>query len=459
MSQQGDEKGVRYRLPHFVAQWKDHGDSIGSAGSPRDYHRDLLSFSLGGKTNLNNWIANADVTFASGLYDQPIYYDGYFTNSGLSAGIDMSDPRAPQFNFVGANVDNPANYSTSSYVNRHQIAHDKDVQGSLNIERTFNFTDKNKFTVKFGGRYKYKEDDHTRNYFQYTLKTGKVSMENFLSNYARKDYFNGKYDLSGAIANGYLMEEYYQKNLSLFQPDQTYIRQNTDPDTYYGNETLGATYVEGKLTLNKLDIITGLRYENTGFTYNGNIVSFDDKGAYVSTNKVAVNAGFDGFFPSLNLKYAIDQRTNVRAAATRSLSRPGYYDLVPWQEVETRRKRMKIGNPDLDQSTSTNLDFLFEHYLKSLGLISGGIFYKNIDNYIYESIYTQQGGAFDKYQVTQTVNGANAHVYGYEIAWQQQLTFLPGFLNGFGIYGNFTQIQSTGQFFASEHIWILSFFK
>ncbi len=103
---------------------------------------------------------------------------------------------------------------------------------------------------------------------------------------------------------------------------------------------------------------------------------------------------------------------------------------------------MKIGNPDLDQSTSTNLDFLFEHYLKSLGLISGGIFYKNIDNYIYQSIYAQQGGAFDKYQVTQTVNGANAHVYGYEIAWQQQLTFLPGFLNGFGIYGNFTQIQS-----------------
>ncbi|RZK33940.1 MAG: TonB-dependent receptor [Pedobacter sp.] len=103
---------------------------------------------------------------------------------------------------------------------------------------------------------------------------------------------------------------------------------------------------------------------------------------------------------------------------------------------------MKIGNPLLDQATSTNVDLLFEHYLKSLGLISGGVFYKNIENYIYESIYTQVGGDFNGYQVTQTVNGANAHVYGYEIAWQQQLTFLPGFLNGFGIYGNFTQIQS-----------------
>jgi TonB-dependent receptor len=440
------ELQTRGTKSYNIGAYTDAGNatdiSIGSSGSPRDYHRDLLSFSVGGKTTFKNWTANIDVTYASGLYDQPIYYDGYFTNSGLSAAIDISDPRAPQFNFIGDQANNPANFKTSSYVNRHQIAHDKDGQASFNAERTFNFSEKNKFTFKFGGRYKYKEDDHTRDYFQYTLKTGSVSMENFLSNYSRKEYFNGKYDLSGAIANGYLMEDYYQKNLSLFQPDQTYIRQNTDPDTYYGNETLAAGYVEGKLTLNKLDIITGLRYENTGFTYNGNIVSFDDKGGYVSTNRVAVNSGFDGFFPSLNLKYAIDQRTNLRAAATRSLSRPGYYDLVPWQEVETRRKRMKIGNPELDQSTSTNLDFLFEHYLKSLGLISGGIFYKNIDNYIYESIYTQQGGAFDKYQVTQTVNGANAHVYGYEIAWQQQLTFLPGFLNGFGIYGNYTQIQS-----------------
>jgi TonB-dependent receptor len=431
-----------YNIGEYVNENTASDISIGASGSPRDYHRDLLSFSVGTKANINNWKVDLDLTYASGLYDQPIYYDGYFTYGGLDAGIDTGDPRAPQFAFTNGDVNNAANYTTSSYVNRHQIAHDRDGQGSFNVQRTFNLSQKNKLMFKFGGRYRYKEDDHTRDYFQYTLKTGKVSMDNFLSGYSRKNYFNGKYDLSGAIANGYLMEEYYQNNLSLFQPDETYIRQNTDPDSYSGKETMAAGYAMGKLTLDKLDIITGLRYERTGFDYRGNIVSFDNQGKYVSTNKVNTKSAFDGLFPSLNLKYALDQRTNVRAAVTRSLSRPGYYDLVPWQEVEPRRKRMKKGNPDLDQATSTNADFLFEHYLKSLGLLSGGIFYKNIENYIYESIYTQQGGQFDKYQVTQTVNGANAHVYGYEIAWQQQLTFLPGFLNGLGIYGNFTQIQS-----------------
>ncbi|TDO24533.1 TonB-dependent receptor [Pedobacter duraquae] len=418
------------------------GVTIGSSGTPRDYNRNLTTFSIGAKTDVNNWKADIDLTFSAGLYDQPTYYDGYFTYGGLSAGLDVSNPRAPQFNFGGINVNDPTKYTTSSYVNRHQIAHDKDGQGSVNIQRTFDLSTKNKFLFKFGGRYKYKEDDHTRSYFQYKLKTGSLSMANFLGDYSRKKYFDGNYDLSGAIGNGYLMEQYYQNNLSLFQNDETYIRQNTDPDSYSGKETLAAGYVMGKLTLDKLDIITGLRYERTGFNYNGNIVSFDDKGAYVSTAKVDTKSAFDGFFPSLNLKLALDQRTNLRAAVTRSLSRPGYYDLVPWQEIETRRKRMKIGNPDLDQAISTNVDFLFEHYLKSLGLISGGVFYKNIENYIYESIYTQQGGKFDKYQVTQTINGANAHVYGFEVAWQQQLTFLPGFLNGFGIYGNYTQIQS-----------------
>jgi len=431
-----------YSIGDYTDQAHVTDVSIGSSGTPRNYNRNLTSFSLGYKTDFNNWKADADLTFSSGLYDQPLYFDGYFSYNGLSAGLDISNPRAPQFDFGSVDPNDPSKYTTNYYTNRHQIAHDKDGQGSLNIQRTFELSEKNKFVLKFGGRYKYKEDDHTRSYYQYTLKTGTLSLSNFLGNFSREKYFDGNYNLSGAISDGYLMEQYYQNNRALFVDNETYIRQNTDPDSYNGKETLGAGYVMGKLTLDKLDIITGLRYERTGFEYNGNIVSFNDKGAYVSTNKVAVKSNFSGFFPSLNLKYALDQQTNFRAAVTRSLSRPGYYDLVPWQEIETRRKRMKIGNPDLDQATSTNVDFLFEHYLKSLGLISGGVFYKNINNYIYESIYTQAGGQFDKYQVTQTVNGANAHVYGYEIAWQQQLTFLPGFLNGFGIYGNFTQIQS-----------------
>lgn len=432
-----------YNIGEYSSSNQAADISIGSAGTPRDYNRDILTFSLGGKTAFNNYEVDGDATYAKGRYDQPLYYDGYFQQSGLSATIDNTDPSAPQFRFSGSDQNDPAKYTANSYNRRHQFAHDQDIQLSGNIKRSFSLDNGHTLDLKAGARFRYKEDAHTRNYFQYRLKTGSVTMNDFTSDYSRTSYFGGKYDLSGAIANGYKMEQYYQNNMDLFQTNDTYIRQNTDPDSYKGNENLAAGYFMGKLTTGQLETVLGLRYERTGFEYTGNIVSFDDQGNYQSTQPVDTKAAFAGLFPSLNLKYKLTEQTNIRGALTRTLSRPSYYDLVPWEEIEVRRKRMKKGNPQLDQSTSTNVDLLFEHYLNPIGLLSGGVFYKKINDYIYESIYTQSGGTYDGYAITQTVNGAAADVYGLEIAWQQQFTFLPGFANGFGIFANYTYVKSS----------------
>lgn len=432
-----------YNIGEYSSLNQATGISIGSAGTPRDYNRDIITFSLGGKTAFNDYEVDADATYAKGRYDQPLYYDGYFQQGGLSAGIDNSDPSAPQFLFTGSDHNNPLKYTANSYNRRHQFAHDQDIQLSGNIKRSLSLENGHTLDLKAGARFRYKEDAHTRNYFQYRLKTGSLTMDNFTSDYSRSDYFGGKYNLSGSIANGYKMEQYYQNNMDLFQTNDNYIRQNTDPDSYEGNENLAAGYFMGKLTTGKLETVLGMRYERTGFEYTGNIVSFDDQGNYQSTQPVDTKAAFAGFFPSLNLKYKLTEQTNIRGALTRTLSRPSYYDLVPWEEIEVRRKRMKKGNPQLDQSTSTNVDLLFEHYLNPIGLLSGGVFYKKINDYIYESIYTQSGGTYDGYAITQTVNGAAADVYGFEIAWQQQFTFLPGFANGFGVFANYTYVNSS----------------
>jgi outer membrane receptor protein involved in Fe transport len=48
--------------------------------------------------------------------------------------------------------------------------------------------------------------------------------------------------------------------------------------------------------------------------------------------------------------------------------------------------------------------------------------------------------------LSQPINGSSAHLYGVEIAYQQHLTFLPGFLNGFGLSANYgyTKSQASG---------------
>jgi TonB-dependent receptor len=89
-----------------------------------------------------------------------------------------------------------------------------------------------------------------------------------------------------------------------------------------------------------------------------------------------------------------------------------------------------------------NFDLLGEHYFQGIGILSGGVFYKKLNDIIYPSIFEMAGGDYDGYLVEQAIQGEKATLFGFELNWQQQLTFLPGFLNGFGIYANYTYTTS-----------------
>jgi len=103
---------------------------------------------------------------------------------------------------------------------------------------------------------------------------------------------------------------------------------------------------------------------------------------------------------------------------------------------------MVIGNPELVPTTAYNIDLLAAHYLPGIGIVSGGIFYKALDNIIYTSYYDQVGGSYDGFEVEQMVNGETASLFGFEVNWQQELSFLPGPLSGLGIYANYTYTNS-----------------
>ena len=69
-----------------------------------------------------------------------------------------------------------------------------------------------------------------------------------------------------------------------------------------------------------------------------------------------------------------------------------------------------------------------------------------MDDIIYPTVIEEDGGIYDGYEVSQPwqPEGADpATIFGIEVNWQQQLTFLPGFLDGFGIYANYTYTKST----------------
>jgi TonB-dependent receptor len=83
---------------------------------------------------------------------------------------------------------------------------------------------------------------------------------------------------------------------------------------------------------------------------------------------------------------------------------------------------------------------LIERYDSRIGLMSAGVFYKSITDpiFIFET-ENEFGGNTD-----QPGNGESADIMGIELAFQQQLNFLPGALGGLGIYANYTFTDSEG---------------
>jgi len=103
-----------------------------------------------------------------------------------------------------------------------------------------------------------------------------------------------------------------------------------------------------------------------------------------------------------------------------------------------------LSNPNLKAETADNIDLLFERTLKPFGMISAGVFYKNLTDPIVSQSFREffpNGPAPSAqpgpYIVSQSINAGSATVAGFEAAYLQHLSFLRGWLGGFGISANY----------------------
>ena len=111
-----------------------------------------------------------------------------------------------------------------------------------------------------------------------------------------------------------------------------------------------------------------------------------------------------------------------------------------WRAVD--RISVAIGNPALRPEHANNYDLLYEQYLKPFGMVSAGVFCKQLTAPLYSFIYTPTTGTYAGSSVTQWLNGTNAHLCGLEGAYIQHLSFLPGGLSGLGLSANYSWTES-----------------
>jgi len=152
----------------------------------------------------------------------------------------------------------------------------------------------------------------------------------------------------------------------------------------------------------------------------------------------------------VQLQYSLGGNMNFRAAYGRGIARPNFSDLPPHAIIDQAGiggiTKVSTGNPNLKPTHANNFDLLFEKYLKTVGIIQAGWFYKALSDPIFTVGTLPTTGQFAGDQVTQPINGPSAHLTGIEMAWQQHLTFLPGLLNGMGVSANYSYTTSRVSF-------------
>ena len=133
---------------------------------------------------------------------------------------------------------------------------------------------------------------------------------------------------------------------------------------------------------------------------------------------------------------------------TKTLSRPKYSALVANKSFNIADQEATIGDPEIKPTTAWNYDLSADWYFKSVGMVSLGLFYKDIKNVNVETLGYYTGaelgltGNNELFEVTQNMNAYDASVYGIEAAWQRDFGFIAPSLKCLGLYANYTLTKS-----------------
>ena len=367
---------------------------------------------------------------------------------GIVFGLDTKDPFTPKFNVLnGVNIYDPTSYALSQVQYNSTPISERDITGSIWLTHHYHVgTHFGSFETGFKVRDAQKNQVSTQLFFNFN---GTANMSQFLQNYTNPDFYFGDYQ-AGPTTDWNKINSFFLANRDLFTSDPNLFHHRSDSNNFSLSERVYAGYVMNTITIGRVRLQTGLRFEATQGSFLGTQANFDSDGNFLFDSRVPGEQSYLDVLPSVQLQYNINGSTNIRAAYGRGIARPNYGDLPPFANLDQGgvggTTRVTTGNPSLIPTHANDFDLLIEHYLKSVGIIQAGWFYKDLTDPIYTVQTTPTTGPFAGFKVTQKINGPGAHITGVEMNWQQHFTFLPGLLNGMGISANYSYTTSKASF-------------
>lgn len=236
----------------------------------------------------------------------------------------------------GNYVQDPIQYNTD-YTRRWSNNKDQDLAAYFNLvysPKIFNLP----FEFSLGGMYR--DKNRSSNFDQYSFRTFPI-IQNW----------------TGSIYDG---------SWQLFNQ----IGTPTHPLNYRCNETVFAQYGMFKVNIKKLEVLGGVRLERTDFSWESD--------APITVRGKIGNIAYQDVLPSLHFKYMPNSKQNIRASYFSSISRPNFYEVIPYSiNEEDFRER---GNPFLSRTSANNFDLRYERFNNFLDKFMIGLFYKGISD-------------------------------------------------------------------------------
>ncbi|MCY4159790.1 MAG: TonB-dependent receptor [Bacteroidetes bacterium] len=276
--------------------------------------------------------------------------------------------------------------------------------------------------VKLGGRYDFSERGFRQRRFEY--HEGREIDYRYFRGDAQA-YFS---DRNVGVLDTLHVGDIVAYNAGLYIQENSPARSNYDATR---DITAGYLMLELPLT-RKLKIIGGARLESTQITSESHDQTLPD------SLRVGELDNQD-WLPSINVVYALSENMNFRLAATRTIARPTYRELAPFQSFNFVGGDVQEGNPLLTRTLISNYDVRWEMFARAGEIVALSAFYKIFKDPIERVLRNVGEGRFVSFQ-----NVDHAKVFGAEVEARKRLsawTSLP-VLKNLSVGGNFSLVRS-----------------
>ncbi len=247
-----------------------------------------------------------------------------------------------------------------------------------------------KGSIKVGGLVLTKQRNFNARIFNYT-KANFASNDSLLL--LPKDQIFAEENIS---ANGFVLNEF-----------------TNNSDKYFATSMLSAGYVMFDQQIrSNIKLNMGVRME----IFNQNIDAVDATSTKVESNNTYVDV-----LPSMNFTYEINDKTNYRVSASKTVSRPEFRELAPFEFYDFITATSLIGNPNLKRSENYNFDSRIEYYPSAGEAFTFTAFYKQFNNPIEQIVNSSSNADLRRLSFD---NAEKANTFGVEIELRKKMNFI-----------------------------------